>query len=273
MDYDKNMYAFPSRVRFSETDQAGEVKLYEILNYLQDCATFQTEDVGAGLNYMQQHHMAWMVSAWHIKILRYPSLGEEILIGTLPYKLKGVLGYRNFVMDTQKGERLVSAASLWTLVDTQKGLPMRIPETLKEKYPLCMPLEETFGSRKIRLSEDEVFEKQKPFSVQSHHMDSNQHVNNGKYIEIAQTFLPEGATHPDEVRIEYKKQARLGDRIVPMRNKTERNGQEIFTVSLENEEGEKYCVTEFIFHCRERNKRCLEEQYMNKWQTSSGKSS
>ena len=43
------MYQFDSRVRYSETDEQGRLSVTGILNYLQDCSTLQSEDIGLGI--------------------------------------------------------------------------------------------------------------------------------------------------------------------------------------------------------------------------------
>ena len=43
------MYAFDSRIRYSETDSEGRLTLNALLNYFQDCSTFHSEDVGLGI--------------------------------------------------------------------------------------------------------------------------------------------------------------------------------------------------------------------------------
>ena len=48
------MYAFDSRIRYSETDSEGELTLNALLNYFQDCSTFHSEDVGLGIGYMKE---------------------------------------------------------------------------------------------------------------------------------------------------------------------------------------------------------------------------
>mgnify|MGYP000910713022 CR=1 FL=1 len=42
------MYEFNSRVRYSEIDHHGTLTLPALINYFQDCSTFQSEDVGLG---------------------------------------------------------------------------------------------------------------------------------------------------------------------------------------------------------------------------------
>ena len=41
---ESDMYTFDSRVRYSETDEEGNLSVVGIMNYLQDCSTFQSED-------------------------------------------------------------------------------------------------------------------------------------------------------------------------------------------------------------------------------------
>lgn len=47
------MYTFTSRVRFSETDENGKLSLAGIMNYLQDCSVFHSEDVGNGTDVLK----------------------------------------------------------------------------------------------------------------------------------------------------------------------------------------------------------------------------
>ena len=52
-----SMYTFGSRIRYSETDEYGKLTLTGIMNYLQDCSTFQSEDIGLGISYLTEHHL------------------------------------------------------------------------------------------------------------------------------------------------------------------------------------------------------------------------
>ena len=130
------MYGFDSRVRYSETDEDGILSVEGMMNYLQDCSTFQSEDNGVGVGPMQKRGLAWIIVYWRVEIHRMPALGENVLIGTAPYKMTGGMGLRNFLMETQDGERLARANSVWTLIDTNTKHPVRIPAEVLAKYPL-----------------------------------------------------------------------------------------------------------------------------------------
>ncbi|MGN0381038.1 MAG: acyl-[acyl-carrier-protein] thioesterase, partial [Suilimivivens sp.] len=38
------MYTYKSRIRYSEIDEGGNLRLETLLDYFQDCSTFQSED-------------------------------------------------------------------------------------------------------------------------------------------------------------------------------------------------------------------------------------
>ena len=51
------MYTFDSRVRYSETDENGNLSLESLIDYMQDCTNFQSEDLGVGLEYHRQKNI------------------------------------------------------------------------------------------------------------------------------------------------------------------------------------------------------------------------
>lgn len=232
------MYIFDSRVRYSETNEQEILSLGSIVNYFQDASTFQSEDLGVGVTFCKERSLVWVMSAWQIVIHEYPSLGDRIRIGTFPYSFKGFLGQRNFFLESDSGQRLVEANSLWTLLNVQSGMPVRVPEELIEKYVLSEPLKMDYAPRKIAIPDGGVNEE--PFFVCRQHLDGNHHVNNGQYINMAMEYLPSDFTI-GQMRAEYKKQARLHDRIAPKVVLEEGR----VTVSLNADDGKSFAVVEF----------------------------
>ena len=99
------IYTFDSRVRYSEVDHQGTLTLPALMNYLQDCSTFQSEDIGVGLSVLRERKRAWLLSYWQVEVRRYPKLGERITVGTLATGFKGFFGNRNFYIDDGNGDR------------------------------------------------------------------------------------------------------------------------------------------------------------------------
>ena len=102
------MYTFQSRVRYSELDADRKMSIAAVVDYFQDCSTFQSEDLGVGLDYMDSLGQVWLMSYWQIVIDRYPKLCENITVGTFPYEFRGFMGLRNFFMDDEEGNRIIA---------------------------------------------------------------------------------------------------------------------------------------------------------------------
>lgn len=206
------MFKFTSKVRYSETDETGYLGVPRIIDYFQDCSNFQSDELGIGREYLEKKHLAWVLSFWQIVIHRRPAMGEPIAAGTFPYEFKGCMGMRNFLLEDAAGERIVSANSVWTLLDMQAGRPVKAGEDISGQYTIEEKLPMEYAGRKLTIpSEGMVLE---PVRVGREHIDTNHHMNNAKYVAVAMNYVP---SHLEikELRIEYKKQAYLGDDMYP----------------------------------------------------------
>lgn len=233
------MYQYKSRVRYSECDADSKLTLSSLVNYFQDCCTFQSEDLGVGIEYQKQMQKAWVLSSWQIQLEQMPHMGEEIVVSTWPYDSKGFYGYRNFTITDTKQNVIAYANSVWVFLDILKNHPARIEQGFLDAYQIEEPYPMEYLDRKIALSD--VLCKQEAFPVQKSHIDANNHVNNEKYILMAQEYIDETA-QIKQIRVEYKKAAVLGDMIYPYSY----NLKDKWQVSLANEKKEPYAVVEFL---------------------------
>lgn len=232
------MYTFQSRIRYSETDKTGHLKLESLLDYFQDCSTFHSEDIGLGLDYCREHHVVWVMSSWQIVVKRYPLMGEKVTIGTLPYEFKGFVGYRNFCMRDEQGEEIACANTIWSLLSTDTGKPAKPDEKMLEGYKLEPKLPMEYAPRRIKIPGSST--PGEAIAIKSYHLDTNQHVNNGQFIRIAMDSLEQNF-YIIQLRAEYKKQVLLGDVLTPYISRTDEGKQ---VVVLENGEGDICCIVE-----------------------------
>lgn len=206
------MYKFESRIRYSELDETGILAIPKLMDYFQDCSSFQSESLGLNLDFFEERHIAWVLSFWQIVIKRRPNLLEPVTIGTFPYAFKSFMGLRNFFMEDAKGELLACANSVWTLLDMKTGRPIKPTEEILQYYPLEDRIPMEYAPRKVQIPEGGNVLS--PIKVGRERLDTNQHMNNAQYISIAMNYIP-SYLEVNELRIEYKKQAYLGDEIYP----------------------------------------------------------
>lgn len=231
-------YSFESRVRYSETGEDGRLTLPGILDYFQDCCTFQSESIGQGRKATAGRKRIWVLSSWQAVIGRYPEHGEYIKTTTFPYDFKGFMGMRNFTMETKEGELLAWANTCWSNLNEQTGLPEKLTPEDIEGYVVEPKLEMDYAPRKIAVPKDCALRES--FAIQHYHLDTNHHVNNCQYVRMAQQYLPEKFAIR-QMRAEYKQQAKLHDIICPAVKQEE--GKVI--VSLNDESQKPYAVVEF----------------------------
>lgn len=233
------MFSFTSKIRFSETDPDRTLTLSSLINYFQDCSTFQSEAIGKGFDFLEPLHRVWMLSSWQVLIHRLPRLGETVLIGTWANDFSTLFGGRNFILKSEIGDVLAVANSIWILADTQTGRPVKITEEFAEGYETDAPYPMEYAPRKIPVPKD--FFTETPFAINQSHLDYNQHVNNGQYIRMAEAYLPTGFP-VSEFRAEYRKAALLGNVIHPFVTLTE----ETCTVVLADETHSPYATVQFF---------------------------
>ena len=233
------MYHFQSRVRYSEVDKNKKLDLTSIINYFQDCSTFHCEDIGMGLPYLTKENRVWLMNAWQIVVNRFPQLGEDIVVSTWPYDFNAMYGYRNFLLSDRNNNVLAYANSIWVYMDTISYKPVKLSDKDLSGFNLEPPYKMDYAPRKIAMPKElETFSS---FPVVRSNIDTNNHVNNGQYIKMAEEFLPENF-NVSVMRAEYRKQAVLGDIIHPMAA----YGDNTCSIVLANEAGNPYTILEFI---------------------------
>lgn len=233
-------YCYECRIRYSEVDHDGVLTLFSLIDQFQDASIFHSEDVQIGVSYLKSQSLAWVLSSWQIEVERYPHLGEVVTIQTLPYDMKGFMGFRNFAMYSQDGRRIACANSVWSLLDTNTMMPTKIPPIMVEKYGLGTRIEMHYGKRRIPIPEGIV--KKDEILVRDYHLDTNQHVNNNQFVRFAMDACEINGMIR-EFRAEYKKQAYLGDLIIPYAA-TDLNGHMV--VSLHSAKDEVFANMEFV---------------------------
>ena len=103
------MYQYKSRVRYSEVNSNKVMTLSALTDYFQDCCTFQSEDLGVGMDYLNDLGGAWILSSWEIVINKMPLVAEKITVGTWPCSFKGFYGTRNFCIQNEQEETVAFA--------------------------------------------------------------------------------------------------------------------------------------------------------------------
>ena len=180
-------YEFDGRVRYSEIDHRGTMTLPALINYFQDCP-IRISIGRPRMERLKHDRKAWVLSYWQVIVDRYPKLGEKITTGTFATEFKGLYGNRNFYMKDGSGEMIARANSIWAFMDLEKGRPVRRQQSISIRTARVNLWTWPYEGRKIALPEQS--EAGEPFPVRKYHIDTNEHVNNCQYVQMALEMVP-----------------------------------------------------------------------------------
>jgi acyl-ACP thioesterase len=213
------IYTGKAKALYHDCDVNNRLKISAAMRYMQQISSEQMEVWGIpAQKLLSEKNMVFVLSKTCIKINRMPAVAEPVLLGTAPTAVKGARFVREFAMDSEKGERLISAVTLWILIDTESRRILR-----PASFPYEMQLASSFVSGQV---EDIAMPKlplPAPKQVERHevdirysHLDCNHHVNNSVYADFICDMLPydELITRGiDTLAIGFQHEAKFGDRL------------------------------------------------------------
>lgn len=198
-------------IGYSDVDKKNKCKLYKIVDLLQNTATMHSKSVGYGTKVMMELKQAWLMLGWKVKVLKYPEADMDVEVRTWSRGIKGVEAKRGYEIYSENGELLAIADSTWALYDLEAQKLMRAPEEMVNAYGAIdrNPFE---GEKIERLKDNDVIENQLEMNVGKRDIDTNNHMNNSKYMEYIIEVLPDNL-EISEFECIYRKQVVYGEKI------------------------------------------------------------
>lgn len=208
MDYQYSKKFF---IGYSDVDKNDKCKLCKIVDLLQNTATMHSKTVGYGTKSMMELKQAWLMLGWKVKILKYPEADMDVEVRTWSRGIKGVEAKRGYEIFSEEGELLIVADSSWALFDLENQKLIRAPEEMINAYGAID--RNPFGEVKTeRLRDNDIVDNEISMKVGKRDIDTNNHMNNSKYMEYIVEVLPDNIK-VTEFESVYKKQVAYGEEI------------------------------------------------------------
>ncbi len=224
------MYEKEYEVHYYEVDYRRRVLITSIVDFLGDIATKQSEELGIGIEYLKENKLAWVLYKWNIDMYKYPAYGDKIKVRTCPYSMKKFYAYRIFEILSSEGELLGKAESVWFLINIERRRPVRISPDIYDFYGVNFNDESILEIEDIKSPASISCEKM--FNVRYSDIDTNQHVNNAKYIAWAIETVPMEVVLNytlKNIKVTYEKETTYGETVKIL---TEIKNEENCTVCL-----------------------------------------
>ena len=206
------MYTVNGRVTFSMSRGDGNMSVPSIMYFMQDSINLHVFDIDKGNDFLDAQGKLWAITGWNMKIFRRPKAGERIRCGTYSSGVKGMLATRVFVVESEEGETLAAANSLWIYMDMETRKPTRINAEDIQGFEMGEPLPYLDKPSHRIIMPDVPCEEMGEVPILRHFLDVNGHLNNISYVFLAMEYLPKDF-EIKELKCGYKKESYLGDKV------------------------------------------------------------
>ncbi len=184
------------------------LRVSTLFELLQTASIRHTEALGMGRDKTLDRGLLWVVARQHAVVGRMPIYDERVTLRSWPGKTMRVLFPRYYELLSERGETLVRASAVWSLMDMETRAV-----AFPEEHGVEIAGEERDGElpylAKLRtLAAPNAFDFVVPYS----YVDLNGHMNNTRYFDLAEDAIPaaESGKTLREVRAEYGGEVRLG---------------------------------------------------------------
>lgn len=173
------MFTEKIKVNSNDVDCLSELKLSSLFKYLQQVATDHVYTLELSHNdLLNKFNLLWVILRMEVRIIRTPKLDEELTLSTHPGDQKAFIFPRFFQAYDKDGKLVITASSIWTVIDaTTRKVSMKpegivvLGEECKDdiEFPIKINGEASslVDTRTVRYSD----------------IDMNGHLNNTQYIE------------------------------------------------------------------------------------------
>lgn len=204
-------YARSLGVPVYDVGPGDTLKLGSALRLVQETSEQHLAVMHAGYETMRNAAgLVFFIISTRVKISRMPEHGERVVITTHPRGRAGAQFYRDFLFDTESGERVFEVMQTTVLADAETHKVQR-PQALKPFgfYPEnIMKPEERMARFSVPDGMPVLGERRVFYSD----LDANGHMNNTVYGDIVWDFLPEEMRKAGKkIQINYLAEAGEGD--------------------------------------------------------------
>ena len=196
-----SVYEAEFNVRYSEVDRNNELKPISIMQYFQEIGCLHSDSIGMGM----KHNAAWIVIQWKVKILAKANWNDKIVVKTWASGVQGPYCMRDYEI-YRENELIAIGTSKWVLMDVETNKICRITNEL---FQLFNPNDKRVFNEPIeKLKPNDDYNNVITHKVILNDTDTNNHMNNIKYIELAINSIEEDINY---IEVMYKHAALYGD--------------------------------------------------------------
>ena len=188
------------------TAPAAGLSTRELFAWLQDAAGEQCVPYHLAGDDLKKRGLMWVVVRYLIRVPRWPEPGETLRLLTWPGATRHSMMPRFYRLLDDAGECIASGSSVWTVVDRETRKMVNPEEHGVILEALVTGLEERRPPAPARLPAEDFADYIVPEEV----LDTNGHMNNTRYYDLAERCIGREGGHPRRIVTEHQSEIRAG---------------------------------------------------------------
>lgn len=190
-----------------DVDHNGVARMSSLMKYIQSAA--QTQLTLNGMSYEELRNMkrAFILSRIKLEFTEPVRAYEHITAVTYPCDSRGYSFLRCYALE-KDGRTIGRAVSMWALIDTDTRSLVKVND-----FELGLQTHEPHSLALTRFTMPSVIKELGTYTVNYGDLDQNCHMNNTRYPDMYSNFLPLDGMRIKSISINYKNEARRGERL------------------------------------------------------------
>ena len=201
------------KIPYYDTNKDHKLSPVTLLKYLGEISIIHNSML-ADIKEMESLNFGWMLNRWKVKMDKYPRGGDTIRIESWISGFEKFYANREFIIYNEENLEIGKATAVWIFIDMNRMKPIRITD---KYYNLSNTIDHKIFNEFQRFPLNVEMDINVDFNIRRSDIDSNEHVNNTRYLEWMIESIPENVYDTctlSEFEIQYKKEIKYPNEIL-----------------------------------------------------------
>lgn len=176
-------------LRYFEMGQHGLATPVTILTLLEEAAADHCLSIGHSLYDLFEKGIGWVLLSGRMVMERYPEYKEKIAIKTWLSNVRTFRGTRENLIYDDEDRVIGRAKGYWMFFDIERRRPARIFNEILEGWIINPEESIEVDGTEVEALDSATYHNE--FNIHRFDMDSNEHINNLRYLQWAMESIPD----------------------------------------------------------------------------------
>ncbi len=190
-----------------DVDINGVARMSSLMKYIQSAAQTQLTLNGMSYDELKEKKRAFILSRIKLEFTEPVRAYERLTAITYPCESRGYSFLRCYALE-KHGRTIGRAVSVWALIDTDTRALVKVSD-----FDLGLETHEPHSLALSRFTLPSAIREVGYYTVNYGDLDQNCHMNNTRYPDMYSNFLPLDGKRIRSISINYKSEARRGERL------------------------------------------------------------